>query len=602
MGIIKLMDDKLANKIAAGEVVERPLSIVKELVENSIDANSKNIYITLKNSGIDYISVVDDGCGMDKDDALLCFSRHASSKLTDDEMLFRIATLGFRGEALSSIAAVSHVSLETCDGNTSSKTLVEFGKITVQTESKYRKGSAFEVTKLFHNTPARLKYLSNLYSELAKIVGYVSKCCLANPNIGFKLMNDGKEIISTSGSGDFLRAVRDVYSIDIAKKLVELNVLSEDISASLHVAKPDFQRSNKNYINVFVNKRVINSPSITKAIVEAYSNYLPKNKYPFCIVNITIDPELIDVNIHPNKYEIKFSKHDEVISLISSEIKKFLTSTSHIVEVKSEERKLTNEIAKTLELTRIKPNIQSTYKYEDSINQLFVEEDCLDKPQDCSNHITEVLDVTKGYEKEVVCEDRVKCDTEYYEPIGQFDGTYILAQKRGELIMIDQHAAVERINYEKNLCNISKEEINVTELLVPITLEYSSDEAIIIRNKLSEIRDLKIDMNEFGTNSFIVRSVPSWVIQDSEKQVIELIVEKILNKESIAISDIIDDAMQSMSCKESLKANSKLSKTEMEYIIDNVFKCENPYHCPHGRPIILKFTLKEIEKMFMRIV
>lgn len=602
MSIIKIMSDDLANKIAAGEVVERPLSVVKELVENSIDANSENIYITLKNSGVDYIGVVDDGKGMDKQDANLCFQRHASSKLTDEAMLFKIATLGFRGEALSSIAAVSNVVLETCDGNSSTKTVIEFGNVKEQTECAYRKGTSFEITKLFHNTPARLKYLSNLYSELSKIIGYVSKCALANPNIGFKLMNDGKQLISTSGSGDMLKTVRDVYSIDIAKRLEMLEVNNEDTNVKIYAAKPDFQRSNKNYIHVFVNKRVVNATAISKAIIDVYSSYMPKGRYPFCIIDIEIEPELIDVNIHPNKYEIKFSKHEETIELIKDRINEFLTSTSHVVEIKSQDKKSTNQIAQTLMLER-------DFEYNKSeplvVKEEVIKEETIDIVDD-SNSV-EVTETPTNVEEvvnieEAIVNENIKQDVSYYVPIGQFSGTYILAQKRDELVMIDQHAAVERINYEKNKLMFEQENFTTINLLVPLIVEYSSEESIKIFNNIDKIIELQIDISEFGSNAFVIRSIPSWIEVGNEQQMIEMIIQRILNKQSIKITDLKDEAIESMSCKESLKTNARLSISEMEYIIDQIFKCDNPYHCPHGRPIIVKFTLKEIEKMFKRVM
>ncbi len=604
MGNIKVMSDDLSNKIAAGEVVERPLSVVKELVENSIDAHSSKIYITLKNSGIDYINVVDDGCGMDKADALLCFDRHTSSKLTNEEMLFKIATLGFRGEALSSIAAVSKVVLETCDGVDSTLLEVEYGKITKESSTAFRSGSSFIVTNLFHNTPARLKYINNLYSELAKIISYVSKCALANPGISFKLMNDGKEIISTAGSDNMLKTVRDIYTIEISKKLVELECSNEDTKVTMYAAKPDFQRSNKNYINVFVNKRVVNCPTIIKAVIEQYSKYMPRNRYPFCIINITIDPQLIDVNIHPNKYEIKFSKHQEVVALIAREVEQFLSNENHIVDVKREAVKVEETSQQEIKLER-----------SDAVEQLF--QSYLDKPKNNDTIVSEssednyevVRNVEVGSDSPInnevpIVEEKPEPiqNSRYYEPIGQFSGTYILAQSSDELILIDQHAAVERINYEKNQKLIQNQTYAVTDLLVPLTFTFSKSEALLISDNLQKLEDLQIDVSEFGDTDFAVRAIPSWIETGSENEMLEMIFERLLNNESIAILDLKDDAIELMSCKESLKANSKLSTQEMEYIIDNIFKCDNPYHCPHGRPVIVKLTLKEIEKMFKRVM
>lgn len=595
MGQIKIMSESLANKIAAGEVVERPLSVVKELVENSIDAGSTKIYITLKNSGVDYISVVDDGVGMDKEDALLCFNRHASSKLTSDEMLFKIATLGFRGEALSSIAAVSNVMLETCNENESTLLEIEAGHILKCTPTVFRKGTTITVTKLFYNTPARLKYIKNLFTESAKIVEYVSKCALANPGIVFKLMNDGKSIIETSGSGDYLKTIRDIYSVEVVKNLTEINVSTQEIDLKMFVAKPSFQRSNKNYINIFVNKRVINSPLIVKTIINEFKDYLPRNRFPFCIINIEIEPELIDVNIHPNKYEIKFSKEEELLETISSEISKFLHGETHKVEyVKRPEEKYE---APQLNLAREKMIEIATekfiQKYETPKKEITVNEYL-------ENEISEKEEVETITTKEVV--ETISDNKTYYEPIGQFNGTYILAQGEDELVLIDQHAAMERINYEKNQDMFKNEKYTFNDLLVPLVLSKSLEEAAIIKNNLASISELGIDIAEFGNNDFVVRSVPSWIENGNEEIIIDLIINKVLDGDKLELIDIKDDVIELISCKESLKANTKMSIAEMEYAIDTLFKCRNPYHCPHGRPIIISLTLSEIEKLFKRVV
>lgn len=596
MGQIKIMSENLANKIAAGEVVERPLSVVKELVENSIDAGSSKIYITLKNSGVDYISVVDDGVGMDKEDALLCCSRHASSKLTSDEMLFKIATLGFRGEALSSIAAVSNVFLETCNGDESTLLEIEAGEILKCVPSSFRRGTTVTVTKLFYNTPARLKYIKNLYSESAKIIEYISKCALSNPNIVFKLMNDGKAIIETSGSGDYLRAIRDIYSMEIVKNLQEVNAETSEVKVKMFIAKPAFQRSNKNYMSVFVNKRVVNCPLIIKAILDEFKDYMPRNRYPFCIINIEIEPELIDVNIHPNKYEIKFSKNEEVIDLISKSIKEFLIDSNHKVNYsKTVEPKV---LPQQFDLSREASN--AVNKFEKEFEYKRVKED--EQISGLSNDmvIKEVNDTKE--DSFGLVETSIEKKSILYEPIGQFNGTYILAQAEDELILIDQHAAVERINYEKNQDNFSKTNHTISDLLVPIVISKSLDESLIIKENLNKLSELNIDISEFGNSDFIVRGVPSWVDKGSEEQVIDLIIENILNSESIELLEIKDDVIELMSCRESLKANSRLDIQEMEYIIDKLFQCRNPYHCPHGRPIVVGLSLTEIEKLFKRIV
>lgn len=592
MGNIKVMDDLLANKIAAGEVVERPLSVVKELVENSIDAKSTRVYITLKNSGIDYINVVDDGVGMDSEDALLCFSRHASSKLTSDEMLFKIATLGFRGEALSSIAAISNVEMQTCNGQESTYIEIEAGIVQNCAASSFRNGTSVTVTKLFYNTPARLKYIKNLYSESAKIIEYVSKCALANPNIIFKLMNDGKTIIETSGSGDYLKVIRDIYSMEVVKALHQVDFSNTEVNAKMLIAKPSFQRSNKNYINIFVNKRVINSTKITKLIIEEFKDYIPRNRYPFCILHIDIEPELIDVNIHPNKYEIKFSKEDELLELISLKVREFLTGQTHKVEIQKRDVEKMQQHQLNLEREEVKPIIENIPKLEN-----YVAEYVDDELEDI--FVSETVE--NDYEVEEVVTQKEKT-VKLYSIIGQFHGTYILAQDDDELVLIDQHAAVERVNYEKNQKSFNQEVHSQYDLLVPLIISRSVDEAMLIRESISNITDLGIEISEFGNTDFIIRAVPSWVEMGSEDVIIDMIIDKLLNNEKIDLLHIKDESLELMSCKESLKANSRLSVIEMEHIIDQLMKCSNPYHCPHGRPIIVSLSINEVEKLFKRVM
>lgn len=590
MGNIKLMSESLSNKIAAGEVVERPLSVVKELVENSIDAGSSKIYITLKNSGIDYISVVDDGTGMDGEDAMLCFSRHASSKLTSDEMLFKIATLGFRGEALSSIAAVSNVVLETCNGEESTYLEIEAGEVLKCSPTIFRKGTGITVTKLFYNTPARLKYIKNLYSESAKILEYVSRCALANPNIVFKLMNDGKSIIETNGSGDYLKTIRDIYSVEVVKHLTEINIKATDMTIKLFAANPVFQRSNKNYMSVFVNKRVVNSPAIVKVIIEAYKDYMPRNRFPFCIVDIEIEPELIDVNIHPNKYEIKFSKDEQILRLIVDNLKKFLGDEDHAIEYVADIDDKYENI--NFDLTR------DEKAHAESLD-LFIKEFDEKEEYVAQEVVSEVKKETLIPVQET---RRISREKTYYEPIGQFDGTYILAQTVGELILVDQHAAVERINYEKNKAIFERTDHTSVDLIVPLVISKSLEEFHIIKNNLNRLLDVGVELYEFGENDFVIRRLPSWIEQGNEEAIVDLVLEKVIHNEPISLVEIKDEVIELMSCKESLKANTRISIEEMEYILDNLMKCENPYHCPHGRPIIVSLSLKEIERLFKRVV
>ncbi len=576
MGKIQILNQNLANLIAAGEVVERPLNVVKELVENSIDAQATDIKVILKNSGLDELTVIDNGIGMDRSDATLCFSAHATSKLKDETMLFNIATLGFRGEALNSISSVSHVELSTYNGTESSKVVVANGEIIETQDAAARKGTSITVTKLFHNTPARLKYITNPYLELTKIVDFITKIALAYPEISFELKNDSNQIILTTGSGDIKRTISSLYSLELSKEVQTLNETGE-FNITLHLAKPEFQRSSKNYITVFINNRVVNNSSIVKTVLNSYSPYMPKSRYPFCIVKISTDPQLIDVNIHPNKLEVKLSKQNEIQLTIQKLISEFLKNKEHIVNYKAPIQKSVEFEELNLDRDYLKKQPE-TFKYNQQVENTVI--------KDSDNIETHPTSKT----------------SRIFNPIGQFAGTYIIAQDNDELILIDQHAANERVNYEKNKNLMTSQDIQTRELLVPITLTYNQSEAMQVKNVLNKLNELKIEISEFGINDFVVRSVPNWLQHNYEKECIELIIERALNNSSIEIVDILDEEIEMISCKQSIKANTKLSILEMESLIDELLNCENPYNCPHGRPVIVRFSKYEIEKLFKRVL
>ena len=339
MSKIKIMDEILANKIAAGEVVERCSSVVKELVENSIDASSTEIKVELEEAGTRSIKVTDNGKGMERDDSLLAFQRHATSKLIDEDDLYRINTLGFRGEALPSIASVSDIVLKTSTGDIGSIVHIQGGKLISEQKGDSRIGTTMCVSDLFYNTPARLKHMKSLYSELANVTDYMNKIALSHPNIRFSLFNNDNLILKTDGSGDLLKTIKSIYGLDITKKMLEVKIEDEDYEISGYISKPEVHRSNRNNMVTIVNGRVVRNAEINRIINDAYHSYKPDNRYPIVILNITVDPTLIDVNIHPTKMDIKFGKMEELCNLISKMIKNILSEKTLIphIEVKIEE-------------------------------------------------------------------------------------------------------------------------------------------------------------------------------------------------------------------------------------------------------------------------
>lgn len=567
MSVIKVMDEILANKISAGEVVEKCVSVVKELVENSIDAHSNKIKIELIESGVKEIKVTDDGIGMDKEDALSAFQRHATSKLLNESDLFRIGTLGFRGEALPSIASVSEVILKTSKGDVGTEIVIKGGKLISESKSDARRGTTITVKNLFYNTPARLKHLKSLYTELAYITEYVDKMALANPNISFSLYNDSKQLFNSDGSNDLLKVINDVYGISVSKKMIYIESNDDEYDISGYISYPEVTKSNRNHITTFVNGRLVKNYELIKTINDSYHTYKPEDKYPIVVLNINVDFSLVDVNIHPTKQDIKFGKIDELKVLITSSISTALKKTLLIPEVKVELPK-------------------ETYTYEEiplEINDFKIEEN------------PKQLEITR---EDIKVSNKIELPMIY--PVGIVKGTYIVCQNDLGMYLIDQHAANERINYEYYLNKVPSNK-DIETLLIPITVDLTQKEFIIVKENINILKDLGFDVEEFGNNSFIFRSHPVWLKKDYEEEsirkLLDLIstIEKDFSKEKFMESIAI-----TMSCKLSIKANQNISIEEMELLIDKLRNTNNPYTCPHGRPTIISFSNYELEKLFKR--
>lgn len=580
MSNIKVMDEILANKIAAGEVIEKCVSIVKELVENSIDAKSSNIRVDLINSGVTEIKVTDDGVGMDHDDAVLAFQRHATSKLKSEDDLFKISSLGFRGEALPSIASVSEVSLKTSTGDKGTYILIKGGKIITNECCEARCGTEIIVRKLFYNTPARLKHLSSLYSELANISDFINKIALSYPDISFILTNDGKTLLNTSGNGNLLKVINNIYGIDITKKMIEINNTDGEYNIYGYISMPEVTKSSRNHMITIVNGRVVRNQEVNKTINDSYHTFKPDDRYPIVVLKIDVDTSLVDVNIHPTKQDVKFGKLEELKELISSTI--------------SEE----------LKKIRLIPKIENK-EYDIPINNIMVNtinnyEDIDEKPNESYEEITlnlEVKEETPIY-KEVIKEEKEKVPMMY--PVGLVKGTYIICQNELGMYMIDQHAANERVNYEYYYYALN----NLTEsidMLIPINIELPFNEYIVVKENLNILRNMHFDIEEFGVNSFIIRSHPIWLPKGNEELAIRKIIELIISKEkNFDILKFNDRVAMTVSCKASIKANDNISIAEMQTLINKLRNCKNPYTCPHGRPTIIFYSNYELEKLFKR--
>jgi len=594
MSKISVMSEDLANKIAAGEVVEKTMNVVKELVENSIDAKSSMIKVELIDSGIVEIKVTDDGIGMDRDDAVLCFSRHATSKLRNLNDLFNIASLGFRGEALPSIASVSKVLLKTSNGTVGTVVKIDGGKIISVEESNIRKGTSITVSHLFYNTPVRLKYLKSLYTELSHITDYVNKMALSYPNIKFILVNNDKEILNTDGNGNLLKVINSIYGLAVTKKMIEINNQNNDFQIIGYISYPEVSKSNRNSITLLVNNRVIRNNEIIKCICESYHTYIPTDKFPIAVINIITDPFLIDVNIHPTKMDVKFSKIDDLKELI--------------------ENTITKELRKVLLIPEININTDFVFdnmkdkKIDDSYYMAKKEEVTFNFSVDDNNEI--YLKNQEEFRNREVKKENIDTKEElipHHEynikpirPIGAVHGTYIIGENEDGMYIIDQHAAAERINYEKCYKAIINHSKNKLDLLIPITIELPNNEYIILKNHFDILDRLGFIYEEFGINTIVIRSHPVWLPEYALEEAIRKIIDIIVTTLDFSELKFSDRVSMTMACKMSIKANDAITISDMEYLLNTLIKTDNPYTCPHGRPTIISYSKYDLEKMFKR--
>ena len=581
MSKIKIMDEILSNKIAAGEVVERCSSVVKELVENAIDAESTEIKVILKESGVKEIKVIDNGFGMDKEDAVNCFGRHATSKIVDEDDLYHIHTLGFRGEALASIASVSKVTLDTSTGDVGTLVKINGGKIIEVSASDARRGTTICVNDLFYNTPARLKHLKSLYTELAHITDYINKIALSHPNIRFLLINDDKELLRTDGSGNLLKCISNIYGINVAKKMMSIENENNDYKISGFISLPEVYKSTRNSIVTIVNGRIVRNTELNRKINDSYHSYKPDNYYPIVVLNIEVDTTLVDVNIHPTKMDIKFGNFENLLELVQTTIRDRISNKNLIPEVEEEEIIEKSEEAKKEIKTYEKIKLDFDTPIINDVEE---------------NYVVNTFD---SDEIEVIEEDTEKMPLMY--PVGLVHGTYIICQNDLGMYIVDQHAAKERVNYEivkDKLNNPKKESI---QMVVPLTLEYTNSESIILKENLDYLREMNFDIDEFGINSFIIKSHPVWIPTGNEINSIKKVLDLVITKEkNFDIEKFNDHMAATMACKMSIKGNTSITMDETKKLLDDLKKCNNPFNCPHGRPTIIFYSSSDLEKLFKR--
>jgi len=557
MSNIIVLDDGLVSKIAAGEVVERPASVVKELVENAIDAGAKRISVDIKDGGKKLIKVTDDGYGMSPEDARLSIERHSTSKIRSIDDLFNIRTLGFRGEALPSIASISRFELVTCDGNgTGTKLVMEGAKLKDQTKTGCPKGTTVTVEDLFFNTPARLKFQKSRATELSNVVDITSKFMLSNPQIALKLKSDGEEILSSLGTGELLDSIASVYGVDMAKIMLE--VKGDKVRG--YASQPVVTKSDRYGESFFVNGRFVRNALLSRALEEAYRSLIPSGKYPISVLFISADPADVDVNVHPTKREVKFSRPDVVMKAITAAVSKALGEIG--VEAEAGSYSGSWKVA------------QDSWKPE----------------------MIRIFDENPNDKYQMTNESPMTNDK--IGTLFQFNLTYIVTADGEDLIIIDQHAAHERIMYEK----IKNKVISgIQTLLVPESIEIEPSQFALISDNLGEIKELGFDIEIFGKNTVMVRGIPAALkIRNIDTALSEIISELSSSFKIKSVEERREAIWKMMACKAAVKAGDKLSYVEMASLIRELYSTSNPTTCPHGRPTMAKISRSEMEKMFGR--
>ncbi|WP_066635586.1 DNA mismatch repair endonuclease MutL [Desulfolucanica intricata] len=609
---IVILDEITANQIAAGEVVERPVSVVKELVENSLDAGATSVEVDIYEGGMKKITVIDNGIGMSPEDTALAFNRHATSKIKNAADLVNIRTLGFRGEALPSIAAVSKIILKTKPKDCVSGTRVELsaGKILSTTEVGCAPGSSVTVKDLFFNTPARLKHMKTAFYEAGRITDLINRLAMAKPEVSFRLCHNKKVVFHTPGSGKLLDAVSAVYGINNVRDMISIVGESSLITLSGYISKPTLNRANRKQQTIFINNRLVKSNLFLRAIEEAYRTLLPGGRYPLVVLSLHINPEMVDVNVHPSKLEVRVEQEEEIARFIKEAILKELQSNTLVPRLE-----LSPPIHK-LKFNEPKPYQESLSLEFGSVIYNRNEEDSKTKPPKLPNEETrhkeveaiKIVSENKNYsvpnKPEVLHEitpsyNKQNITFPVLWPVAQLMPTYILATNETGLYIIDQHAAHERVLFEKYERKLTEGRTSSQMLLVPVTLDLDFREAESLNRHIIVLKELGFIVEEFGGDSFILRGVPENVSPGQEKDLF-LEVLTFVEEPKSGRELIIQRLAAAMACKAAIKSGEKLTLTAMQALIKQLGETENPYTCPHGRPTLIHLSYNELAGKFKR--
>ncbi len=632
------LPEVLANQIAAGEVVERPSSVVKELVENAIDAGSTQITVEIEESGLKKIQVTDNGQGIENDDVALSLRRHATSKIKNQADLFRIRTLGFRGEALPSIASISDLTIKTAVKGADHGTLLvaKGGEILSQEPISTPVGTKITVEDLFFNTPARLKYMKSLQAELGHIVDVINRQSLGHPEIAFTLINEGRELTKTAGTGDLRQAIAGIYGLNTAKKMVEISNSDLDFEVSGYISLPELTRANRNYITILINGRYIKNFLLNRAILDGYGSKLMVGRFPLAVIDIQIDPYLADVNVHPTKQEVRISKEKELMQLIREAIAESLREQDLIPDAlenlaKSSVRKVEKPVQTSLPLK------QTSLYYDQKRQDFFLKSDnqvaenqsgpASEPVNQVDNSVKSVssstsvkqaqrpqpegqdgehpdIDFSKKAQTHKLMDRLDREESSAFPELdyfGQMQGTYLFAQGQGGLYIIDQHAAQERVKYEYYREKIGDVDSSLQQLLVPYLFEFRAEDFINLQEKMPLLNQVGIYLEPYGNNTFILREHPIWMKEEEIESGVYEMCDMLLLTDQVSIKVYRAELAIMMSCKRSIKANHALDDYFARNLLVQLSQCKNPYNCPHGRPVLVNFTKSDMEKMFRRI-
>ncbi len=656
---IRILDKDTINKIAAGEVIERPASVVKELIDNSVDAGATDIRIEVEKGGKNSILVRDNGCGMSRDDALLAYKKHATSKLTRIEDLDTVSTMGFRGEALSSITAIAKVEILTrpLEEITGTKIVIHGGKVLDTSDAGVAPGTSVYLKDLFYNTPARRKYLKSDRTELAHITDTVTQLALANPDISFTLLSEGKPVIRNAGSSDPFKSIVNLLGPDTARSMLPLEYSTEDFEIRGYISKPETTRGESDQLFLFVNTRPVASRAISKSIREGYYTKIPKGRYPVAVLSLILDPGEVDVNVHPRKAEVRFSREKELGNVVTFAIEEVLSGHALVPEIREKRDRVSQKTfevsgssgrlqvsespetfqkkvagketevsgkAGVLESGKILREKAETYTYpvKDTERKLKKSERFLDftgeggaqeilreKEQDSKKEAEKQKEKEKDGEGErgkINTEERQKPkqkpNTDPLEDlriIGQVSKLYILAEKGEDLVLIDQHAAHERILYEQVL---KMKQSRVQELITPVTIDLTPKEKVLMEEYIPYLEECGFGISEFGDNTYVVTFVPEVFGRLENPEVVHDVVSDLLASGKVKKdTGISEKVCKTLACRAAIKGGAACNPRQMEELIEQLKKAENPYSCPHGRPTVVTFTKGELDRMFARV-